>query len=212
MVDARPHSQSFAMPGFMDPLGELPSSAENSDSDFDEADIPENLRATLHVKQKPAAEVKPVTFEDLQKVGYTSAASLTNIKEKQGGGGGGKWGWSQGTAAQRQDDGLEDLHHKTNAGLEEATGAMLRAAAESKRKREEEAAERAAARDQRIKLEQEARDALRADNQLKRDNRKQSFQQREKRKRALGMQKSGGKDFVQDEKRQLREGGGFGFD
>ena len=28
------------MPGFMDPLGELPSSAENSDSDFDEADIP----------------------------------------------------------------------------------------------------------------------------------------------------------------------------
>ena len=47
------------MPGFMDPLGELPSSAENSDSDFDEADIPENLRATLHVKQKPAAEVKP---------------------------------------------------------------------------------------------------------------------------------------------------------
>ena len=83
-VDARPHSQSFAMPGFMDPLGELPSSAENSDSDFDEADIPENLRATLHVKQKPAAEVKPITFEDLQKVGYTSAASLTNIKEKQG--------------------------------------------------------------------------------------------------------------------------------
>ena len=69
------------MPGFMDPLGELPSSAENSDSDFDEADIPENLRATLHVKQKPAAEVKPVTFEDLQKVGYTSAASLTMCRQ-----------------------------------------------------------------------------------------------------------------------------------
>ena len=56
------------MPGFMDPLGELPSSAENSDSDFDEADIPENLRATLHVKQKPAAEVKPVTFVRFKEV------------------------------------------------------------------------------------------------------------------------------------------------
>ena len=58
------------------------------------------------------------------------------------------------------------------------------------------------------------RDALKADNQLKRDARKQGgFTQKEKRKRVLGMQKSGGKDFVQDEKRQLRDaGGGFGFD
>ena len=142
------------------------------------------------------------------------AASLSTIKDTKSGGGGGKWGWSQGTTAQRHEDDFEDLHHKTNAGLEEATGAMLRAAAESKRKREEDQAERVAARDQRIKLEQEARDALKADNQLKRDARKQGgFTQKEKRKRVLGMQKSGGKDFVQDEKRQLRDaGGGFGFD
>ena len=84
----------------------------------------------------------------------------------------------------------------------------------SKRKREEEeAAERAAARDQRIKLEQEARDALRADNQLKRDSRKQSFQQREKRKRALGITKSGGKGLSSKAKSDSsEEGGGFGFD
>ena len=201
------------MPGYMDPLGDLPSSADD-DSDFDDADVTENLRVALPKEAPVAAPRKEITFEDLKAVGYKGAASLSTIKDPKSGGGGGKWGWSQGTTAQRHEDDFEDLHHKTNAGLEEATGAMLRAAAESKRKREDDQAERAAARDQRIKLEQEARDALKADNQLKRDARKQGgFQQKEKRKRVLGMQKSGGKDFVQDEKRQLRDaGGGFGFD
>ena len=200
------------MPGYMDPLGDLPSSADD-DSDFDDADVPENLRVALPKEAPVPAPKKEITFEDLKAVGYKGAASLSTIKDPKSGGGGGKWGWSQGTTAQRHEDDFEDLHHKTNAGLEEATGAMLRAAAESKRKREEDQAERAAARDQRIKLEQEARDALKADNQLRRDARKQGFTQKEKRKRVLGMQKSGGTDFVQDEKRQLRDaGGGFGFD
>lgn len=201
------------MPGYMDPLGDLPSSADD-DSDFDDADVPENLRVALPKEAPVPAPRKEITFEDLKAVGYKGAASLSTIKDPKSGGGGGVWGWSQGTTAQRHEDDFEDLHHKTNAGLEEATGAMLRAAAESKRKREEDQAERVAARDQRIKLEQEARDALKADNQLKRDSRKQGgFTQKEKRKRVLGMQKSGGKDFVQDEKRQLRDaGGGFGFD
>ena len=70
-------------------------------------------------------------------------------------------------------------------------------------------AEREADIASRRRRERETRDALRADANARRDDDK-SFRAREKRKRDRGQQGGGGKDWVQEEKRALREAAGSG--
>lgn len=103
--------------------------------------------------------------------------------------------------------------------MEAACGAGIQAAADQKVKREQERLERAAMVDNRRRIERETRDALRADNraqggqgQSKADKDK-TFRAKEKRKRDNGQQSSG-KNWVEEEKRLLKQSGdsGFGFD
>lgn len=199
----RSNRMSAKMAKGMDPLGDIPSDSDESDAE-EEAHAP---------APAPRPESK-IDYEALRAHGMKSAPSVLGIQEKRGDA---SWGWSQGRRGDlaRDDMTNEDLHDATNAGLERACAAAVDAERARREERARERAEREADIASRRRRERETRDALRADANARRDDDK-SFRAREKRKRDRGQQGGGGKDWVQEEKRALREaagsGGGFGFD
>ena len=195
----------------MDPLGDIPS----DDSDDDDDAEPGASSPAEAAPKKPAKTPLSVDYDTLIQHGMRSAPSIMGIKERDSAED--AWGWSKGQAGDsaRDDMSSEALNRKTNAGLEAYCAGAIDDAAARRAARARARAERDAQIQRRRQRERDTREALRRDDRSNAREEDRSFKAREKRKRERGQQASG-KDWVQEEKRALREaagaGGGFGFD
>jgi len=171
----------------LDALEGLSSDDDASTSEAeDEKD--EEAPATKKAKQD-------VTIEDLEKAGYTSGPSVLYMKapqEQQQS----DWAWSDGKDKKGKEQTEESIQERQQTAA--AAGPAAEASAVFATKAMQQAAKlREEARKERERLAQEKR---------------LSFNQKEKRKRDAG-QASRGKNYVEEEKRQARNFGVFsGFD
>ena len=188
----------------MDPLGALLSGSD-SDADSDDA---APLEAAAKTAPANPTEAK-IDYEALRKHGMKTAPTLEGIKDT--GGGEGAWGWSRGSRAAGRDTMTgEELHEATNAGLERACASSIEAAEAKRNARAADRERREAEVATRRRRERETRQALRDDEKASRTlgtAQKRAYARSERPKRPE-------RDWVQVEKRALREGtgGAFGFD
>jgi hypothetical protein len=185
----------------MDPLGALLSGSD-SDADSDDA---APLEAAAKTAPANPTEAK-IDYEALRKHGMKTAPTLEGIKDA--GGGEGAWGWSRGSREAGRDTMTgEELHEATNAGLERACASSIEAAEAKRNARAADRERREAEVATRRRRERETRQALREDD-------KASRTLGAAQKRAYARSERPERDWVQDEKRALREGtgGAFGFD
>ena len=186
----------------MDPLGALPSGSD-SDADSDDAVPSEAAAKTAPAKIRPR---RRSTTRHSASTGCEDRPDAGGIKDA--GGGEGAWGWSRGSRDAGRDTMTgEELHEATNAGLERACASSIEAAEAKRNARAADRERREAEAATRRRRERETRQALREDD-------KASRTLGAAQKRAYARSERPERDWVQDEKRALREGtgGAFGFD
>lgn len=186
----------------MDPLGDLPS---DSDADSDDAAPVDAAEKTAPSKPTEAK----IDYEALRKHGMKTAPTLEGIKGDDGGEG--TWGWSRGSRDAGRDAMTgEELHEATNAGLERACARSIEAAEAKRNARAADREKREAEVAVRRRRERETRQALREDDKAVKNVSRAFGAKQKPAARHPGRER----DWVQEEKRALREGAGsaFGFD
>lgn len=144
----------------------------------------------------PASAAAAVDFASLQRAGYRGGPSVLFVPEARAEPAT-DWKWGHG---QRGAAGEESAAER--AALEHATGAGLQAAMEAQLKAAESARELREA-SYREELELRAAATGRGRGRGRGDKKHDTFNQKEKRKRALGAM--GGNNFVEEEKRVMRQ-------
>jgi len=142
----------------------------------------------------PASAAAAVDFASLQRAGYRGGPSVLFVPEARAEPASDwKWGHGQrGVAGEESAEERAALEHATGAGLQEAMEAQLKAAESARELREASYRE-----------ELEFRAAATGRGRGRGDKKHDTFNQKEKRKRALGAM--GGNNFVEEEKRVMRQ-------
>ncbi|CAM6111098.1 unnamed protein product [Calypogeia fissa] len=180
-------------------MNSLAAISDDSSSDSDSEDDEQNSRvggAAVPQKKKGTEEVfvgvkKPkLGFDELSKHGYSGGPSILHIPAPKQEVGNENWSWSNGkreSGGQQGEESIEERELTRELANEKAMKMATTALAESAFAKQQKA------------------DAMA-------EQRARSFSQKEKRKRDLG-QASRGKNYVEEEKRLLRDSGVYsGFD
>ncbi|KAL3135767.1 hypothetical protein ABBQ32_007330 [Trebouxia sp. C0010 RCD-2024] len=178
------------MPRFQDPLSEL----SGSDSD---SDVGEDPRVDVARPQNKRKRTDKIDLQTLQQHGYKSGPSVLYVPAPQQAEQ--SWEWASGkdaVHANREDKDTETAQDREQTRAAATTGAEATAALSQK------------AMQQNLKLKA----GKRAEQHQMTQERRQTFQQKEKRKREVGQAKSA-KNYVEEEKRLARNFGMYsGFD
>ncbi|KAG2437937.1 hypothetical protein HXX76_005553 [Chlamydomonas incerta] len=180
---------------------------DDSDSDSSDSDKSEEEREEAQEEQEeeeaqlkgPAKKKAAIKLEDLERAGYKSGPSVLYVKPPAETGEQ-NWNWGSGREAKEKgDDDSDEDRAATRAavrGVEESAVIAVKAMAQ-------QAALREGARQERLEARLD---------QMAKDKKALSFNQKEKRKRDEG-KTSRAKNYVEESKRQAREFGVYsGFD